>query len=44
MPPGVNAYMFAAMYGLAMRVAASSVLLATAASMGTIWLWLQILP
>ena len=44
MPPGVNAYMFAAMYGVGMRVAASAVLLATFASMLSIWFWLQILP
>ncbi|WP_114967270.1 AEC family transporter [Alkalilacustris brevis] len=42
--PGVNAYLFANMYGRARRVAASSVLLATAGSIVTIWLWLQILP
>jgi malonate transporter and related proteins len=44
MAPGVNAYLFAAMYGVAMRVAASAVLLATAASIVTIWGWLHILP
>jgi predicted permease len=44
MAPGVNAYLFAAMYGVAMRVAASSVLIATAASILTIWAWLAILP
>ncbi len=44
MAPGVNAYLFAHMYGVAKRVAASAVLLATAASIGTIWVWLQILP
>lgn len=44
MAPGVNAYLFAHMYGVAKRVAASSVLLATAGSIGTIWLWLTILP
>jgi predicted permease len=44
MAPGVNAYMFANMYGAAKRVAASSVLLATAASILTTWGWLHILP
>lgn len=44
MAPGVNSYIFASLYGRAMRVAASSVLLATALSVGTVWLWLQLLP
>ena len=44
MAPGVNAYLFANMYGVAKRVAASSVLLATAGSIVTIALWLAILP
>lgn len=44
MAPGVNAYLFANMYGAARRVAASSVLIATAASALTIWGWLAILP
>jgi len=44
MAPGVNAYVFANMFGVAVRVAASSVLLATALSIGTVWLWLGILP
>ncbi len=44
MAPGVNTYIFANMYGAAKRVAASSVLLATMASVITIWLWLLILP
>ena len=35
MAPGVNAYLFAHMYGVAKRVAASSVLVATALSMIT---------
>lgn len=43
MPPGVNAYVFADMYGRARRVAASSVLFATAATVITAWFWLQIL-
>lgn len=44
MAPGVNAYLFAMSYDAAKRVAASAVLVATLASVGTIWLWLQILP
>lgn len=44
MAPGVNAYLFANIYGAARRVAASSVLLATAASVLTIWMWLALLP
>lgn len=44
MAPGVNAYLFANIYGKARRVAASSVLIATAASIFTIWGWLSILP
>jgi predicted permease len=44
MPPGVNTYIFAAMYGVAMRVAASSVLIATALSVVTVWGWLHMLP
>lgn len=44
MAPGVNAYLFANMYGVAKRVAASSVLLATAGSILTVWGWLAVLP
>lgn len=44
MAPGVNAYIFANLYGVAKRVAASTVLIATGLSIGTIWVWLQILP
>ena len=44
MAPGVNAYVFANLYGVARRVAASTVLVATALSVLTVWLWLQILP
>lgn len=44
MAPGINAYVFANMYGRARRVAASSVLIATALSIGTIWVWLHLLP
>ncbi len=42
--PGVNAFLFANMYGAAKRVAASTVLLATAGTILTAWGWLQILP
>ena len=44
MAPGVNAYLFAMSYDSAKRVAASAVLMATLASIATIWLWLSILP
>ena len=44
MAPGFNAYIFANMYGRARRVAASSVLIATVASVLTAWMWLSILP
>ena len=44
MAPGVNAYLFANMYGRAKRVAASSVLFATAGSILTVWVWLELLP
>ena len=44
MAPGVNAYLFANMYGKAKRVAASAVLIATALSILTIWGWLAIIP
>jgi predicted permease len=44
MAPGVNAYLFANMYGSAKRVAASSVLIATGAAVLSIWCWLAILP
>ena len=43
MAPGVNAYVFADMYGCARRVAASSVLGGTAATVVTAWVWLAIL-
>ena len=43
MAPGFNAYIFANMYGRAKRVAASSVLLATLASILTVWVWLTLL-
>jgi len=44
MAPGVNTYIFANMYGVAKRVAASAVLIGTALSLITIWFWLAILP
>lgn len=44
MAPGVNAYLFANIYGAARRVAASAVLVGTAVSVLTIWMWLGILP
>jgi predicted permease len=44
MAAGINAYIFANMYGRAKRVAASSVLVATALSVVTAWVWLSILP
>ncbi len=44
MAPGINVYVFANMYGVAKRVAASSVLMATALSILSIWLWLSVLP
>ncbi|MBN2906837.1 MAG: AEC family transporter [Rhodobacteraceae bacterium] len=44
MAPGVNAYIFANMYGAARRVAASSVLIGTALSVVTVWVWLAFLP
>ena len=44
MAPGVNSYIFANMYGVAKRVSASVVLLGTAISVPTIWLWLLVIP
>ncbi|QGX98900.1 AEC family transporter [Roseovarius faecimaris] len=44
MAPGVNSYIFANMYGVARRVAATSVLVATVLSIGTAWVWLGVLP
>ncbi len=43
MAPGVNAYVFANMYGVGKRVAASSVLYATALSVLTVSVWLSLL-
>ncbi len=44
MAPGVNAYVFANLYGRARRVAASSVLIGTLGVIFTGWIWLQVLP
>lgn len=44
MAPGINSYIFANMYGVARRIAASSVLIATALSIFTVWIWLGFLP
>jgi len=44
MAPGVNTYIFANLYGVARRVVASAVLIATALSILTVWVWLSILP
>lgn len=44
MAPGVNAYLFADMYGVGKRVTASTVLIATGSLIITAWLWLTILP
>ena len=44
MAPGINTYVFANMYGRAKRVASTGVLLSTALSIGTVWIWLNFLP
>ena len=44
MAPGINTYVFAHIYGKAQRVASTGVLLSTALSIGTIWVWLSLLP
>lgn len=44
MAPGVNSYLFAAVYGRATRVSASGVLLGTAASILTVSVWILLLP
>ncbi len=43
MAPGVNAYVFANLYGVAKRVAATAVLVATLVSILTAWGWLTLL-
>lgn len=44
MAPGVNAYLFASIYGVAKRVSASTVLVGTLLSILTIWFWISVLP
>lgn len=44
MAPGISTYLFANMFGAARRVAASAVLMSTALSIFTVWIWLSILP
>ena len=44
MAPGINTYVFANMYGKAKRVASTGDLLSTALSIGTVWVWLSLLP
>lgn len=44
MAPGVNAYLYAHLYGAARRVAASTVLFATAGCILSAWVWLSLLP
>ena len=44
MAPGINTYVFANIYGRAKRVASTGVLLSTAFSIGTVWVWLNLLP
>lgn len=44
MAPGINTYIFANMYVCARRVAASAVLIATAVSILSVWMWLGSLP
>ncbi|SFG69842.1 hypothetical protein SAMN04488020_103226 [Palleronia marisminoris] len=44
MAPGVNTYIFANIYGRAQRSAASGVLMGTAFSILSVWVWLLILP
>ena len=44
MAPGVNAYIFASIHGVAKRVSASAVLMATGLSIPTTWFWLTVLP
>ena len=43
MAPGINTYVFANMYGKAKRVAPTSVLFSTTLSIGTVWVWLNLL-
>ena len=43
MAPGVNAFIFASMYGSAKRVAASAVLIGTFSSILTVSVWLTLI-
>ena len=43
MAPGINTYVFANMYGKAKSVASTGVLSSTALSIGTVWVWLNLL-
>lgn len=43
MAPGVNTYIFANLYGVAKRVVASAVLIGTAVSLVSSWLWIVLL-
>ncbi len=44
MAPGINTYVFANMYGTTKSVVSTGVLLATILSIGTVWMWLNLLP
>lgn len=44
MAPGISAYLFSSIYGVAQRTAASSVLVTTVISIATISIWLTVLP
>ena len=44
MAPGINTYVFANIYGKAKRVASTGVLVSTTLSIGSIWIWLNLLP
>ena len=44
MAPGINTYVFANIYGRAKRVASTGALVSTGLSIGSIWLWLSLLP
>ncbi|MDA0361913.1 MAG: AEC family transporter [Proteobacteria bacterium] len=44
MAPGLNAYIFANMYGVSKKIAASSILFCTASSTITLWMWLSMMP
>ena len=43
MAPGINTYVFANMYGKAKRVASTGIILSTALSISTVWIWLNLL-